>query len=46
MEDLDMNLHTALTTLFLMKVPKTHNGKLTASSTNVAGISGYLLAEN
>jgi hypothetical protein len=33
-------------TLFLTKVPKTHNGEKTASSTNVAGKSGYLPAEN
>jgi hypothetical protein len=33
-------------TLFLTKVPKTYNGEKIASSTNVAGESGYLPAEN
>jgi hypothetical protein len=33
-------------TLFLSKMPKTHNGENTASSTNIAGKSGYLPAEN
>jgi hypothetical protein len=33
-------------TLFLTKVPKIYNGEKTASSTNVAGKSGYLPAEN
>jgi hypothetical protein len=33
-------------TLFLTKVPKTYNGEKTASSTIVAGESGYLPAEN
>jgi hypothetical protein len=33
-------------TLFLTKLPKTYNGEKTASSTNVAGKSGYLPAEN
>jgi hypothetical protein len=33
-------------TLFLTKVPKTYNGKKRASSTNVAGKSGYLSARN
>jgi hypothetical protein len=28
--------------LFLTKVPKTYDGEKTASSTNVAGKSGYL----
>jgi hypothetical protein len=28
-------------TLFLRKVPKIYNGEKTASSTNVAGKSGY-----
>jgi hypothetical protein len=37
---------TQLCTLFLTKVPKTYNGETTASSTNVVGKSGYLLAEN
>jgi hypothetical protein len=31
---------------FLTKVPKTYNGEKRASSTNVAGKSGYLPAEN
>jgi hypothetical protein len=29
-----------------MKVPKTYGGEKTTSSTNVAGKSGYLPAEN
>jgi hypothetical protein len=33
-------------TLFLTKLPKTYNGEKTAFSTNVAGKSGYLSAEN
>jgi hypothetical protein len=33
-------------TLFLTKAPKTYNGEKTAFSTNVAGKSGYLPAEN
>jgi hypothetical protein len=33
-------------TLFLTKLPKTYNGEKTASSTNGAGKSGYLPAEN
>jgi hypothetical protein len=33
-------------TLFLTKVPKTYDGKKTASSTNVAGKNGYLPVEN
>jgi hypothetical protein len=32
--------------LIFDKVPKTYNGEKTASSTNVAGKSGYLPAEN
>jgi hypothetical protein len=32
--------------LFLTKVPKTYDGEMTANSTNVAGKSGYLPAEN
>jgi hypothetical protein len=32
--------------LFFTKAPKTYDGKQTASSTNVAGKSGYLPAEN
>jgi hypothetical protein len=31
---------------FLTEVPKTYDGKKTASSTNVAGKSGYLPAKN
>jgi hypothetical protein len=30
----------------LKKMPKAYNGEKTASSTNVAGKSGYLSAEN
>jgi hypothetical protein len=33
-------------TIFLTKSPKTYDGENTASSINVAGKSGYLLAEN
>jgi hypothetical protein len=33
-------------TLFLKKAPKIYNGEKTASSTNVAGKSGYLSADN
>jgi hypothetical protein len=33
-------------TLFLTKVPKTYNVEKMASSTNVAGKSGYLPAKN
>jgi hypothetical protein len=33
-------------TLFFTKAPKTYHGVKTASSTNVAEKSGYLLAEN
>jgi hypothetical protein len=32
-------------TLFLTKAPKTYDGEKTASSTNIAGQSGYLSAE-
>jgi hypothetical protein len=33
-------------TLFLIKTPKTYDGEETAFSTNGAGKSGYLPAEN
>jgi hypothetical protein len=33
-------------TLFLKKMPKTYDGKNTASLTNVAEKNGYLLAKN
>jgi hypothetical protein len=33
-------------TLFLTKAPKTYDGGKKASSTNVAGKSGYLPAKN
>jgi hypothetical protein len=33
-------------TLFLTKAPKIYDGEKTASSTNVAGKSGHLPAEN
>jgi hypothetical protein len=33
-------------TLFLTKVPKTYDGKKIASSTNIAGKSGYPSAKN
>jgi hypothetical protein len=32
--------------LIFDKVPKTYDGEMTASSTNVAGKTGYLPAEN
>jgi hypothetical protein len=35
-----------MTTKFLTKVPKTYDREKTASSTNVAGKSGYPPAEN
>jgi uncharacterized protein (DUF736 family) len=44
-EDPDMNPHSCAH-LFFTKVPKRYNGEKTASSTNVAGKSGYLSAEN
>jgi hypothetical protein len=40
-----MNSHSC-THLILAKVPKTHGGEKTASSTNVARKTGYLPAEN
>jgi hypothetical protein len=33
-------------TIFLAKAPRTYDGEKTASSTNIAGKSGYLPAEN
>jgi hypothetical protein len=33
-------------TLFFKKVPKTYNGEKIASSTNIAGKSGYVPEEN
>jgi hypothetical protein len=44
-EDPDMNPHS-MPTLFLTKMPKIYDGEKTASSTNVAGKSGYLSAKN
>jgi hypothetical protein len=35
-----------MSTLFLTKAPKTYDGEKTAPSTNVAGKSGSLPAEN
>jgi hypothetical protein len=35
-----------MSTLFLAKLPKTHDGGNTPSSTNVAGKTEYLRAEN
>jgi hypothetical protein len=35
-----------MSTSFLTKVPKTYDGEKTESSTNVAGKSGYMPAEN
>jgi hypothetical protein len=40
-----MNLHSYAHLIF-DKVPKTYNGEMIASSTNVAWKSGYLPAEN
>jgi hypothetical protein len=40
-----MNPHSSAHQIF-DKRAKTHNGEKTASSTNVAGKSGYLPAEN
>jgi hypothetical protein len=37
---------TQLPTSFLTKVPKTYGGEKIASSTNVAGKSGYASARN
>jgi hypothetical protein len=39
-------MHTVTSTLFLTTVPKIYDGEKTASSTNVAGKTGYLPAEN
>jgi hypothetical protein len=44
-EDLDMNTHSFAHLIF-KKATKTYDGKKTASSTNVAGKSGYLNAKN
>jgi hypothetical protein len=44
-KDMDM-IHTARPTLFLTKMPKIYGGEKTASSTNVAGKSGYPSARN
>jgi hypothetical protein len=43
-EDLDMNPH--IYAHLMTKVPKTYDGEKTASSTNVAGKTGYLPKEN
>jgi hypothetical protein len=45
MEDPDMNPHN-YTLLIFEKVPKIYDGEKTASSTNVAGKSGYPSARN
>jgi hypothetical protein len=39
-------IHTTIPTSFLTKVLKTYDGEKTASSTNVAGKSGYPSARN
>jgi hypothetical protein len=39
-------IHIALPTIFLTNAPKTYTGEKIASSTNVAGKSGSLPAEN
>jgi hypothetical protein len=44
-DDPDMNPHS-YTHHILTKVPKTYNGEKTASSTNLAGKSGYVSAGN
>jgi hypothetical protein len=44
-EDLDMNPHN-YTHLIFDKVPKAYDGEKAASSTNVAGKSGYPSAKN
>jgi hypothetical protein len=44
-EDPDMNPHSYVHLIF-DKAPKTYDGEKTVSSTNVAGKSGYLPAEN
>jgi hypothetical protein len=45
MKSSNMNSHS-YTHLILTNVPKTYDGKKRAFSTNVAGKSGYLPAEN
>jgi hypothetical protein len=39
-------MHTTIPTSFLTKMPKIYDGEKTASSTNVAGKSGYLSVRN
>jgi hypothetical protein len=39
-------IHTTISTSFLTKVPKIYDGEKIASSTNVAGKSGYPSARN
>jgi hypothetical protein len=41
-----IRIHRATHTLFFTMAPNTYNGEKTASSTNVAGKSGNLHAEN
>jgi hypothetical protein len=41
-----LSIHTTILTSFLTKVPKIYDGERTASSTNVAGKSGYPSARN
>jgi hypothetical protein len=41
-----IRIHAVMPTWFLTKVPKTYNGEKTASSTNFAGKTGHLHAEN
>jgi hypothetical protein len=38
--------YTGMSTFFLTRVPITYDGEKTASSTNIAGKSGYLSAKN
>jgi hypothetical protein len=42
----NQNVASVMPTLFLTKFPKTYDGEKTASSTNVAGKTVYLPAEN
>jgi hypothetical protein len=41
-----IRIHSTIPTSFLTKVPKIYDGEKTASSTNVAGKSGYPSARN
>jgi hypothetical protein len=41
-----IGIHTTICTSFFTKVPKIYDGEKTASSTKVAGKSGYSSARN